>query len=52
MFERIKNPKARRANIILAVVYIAVIATLFALALAGGRQKASDASSQPAKITF
>ncbi len=34
MFEKIKNPKARAANIALAVVYSFVLLSAFALALA------------------
>lgn len=41
MFEKIKNPKARAANIALAIVYSFVLLSAFALALAwqfsGGR---------------
>ena|GEM_PF-2496439 len=50
MFDKIKNPKAKPANIILAIVYVAVLSTAFAFAVAHQIQCGGGAITE--KINF
>ena len=50
MFDKIKNPKAKPANIILAIVYVAVLSTAFAFAAAHQIQCGGGAITE--KINF
>ncbi len=46
MFEKIKNPNAKPANVVLALIYIAVLLSAFVMAVAWQFSESADAAGK------